>query len=77
MSPNALTMPRLLAFSAPAIPLALLLIPLTTLLPTYYSQTTGLDLKSIGLIFLVARLFDGIMQSRRVGATTEAAPDAA
>ena len=61
MSPNAFTMPRLLAFSAPAIPLALLLIPLTTLLPTYYSQTTGLDLKSIGLIFLVARLFDGII----------------
>lgn len=56
-----LTWPRLIAFSAPALPLALLLIPLTTLLPTYYSQTTGLSLQTIGLVFLAARLFDGVI----------------
>jgi glycoside/pentoside/hexuronide:cation symporter, GPH family len=57
--PSKLTWPRLTAFSAPAMPLALLLIPLTTLLPTYYSQTTSLSLQTIGFVFLAARLFDG------------------
>lgn len=59
--PDNLTWPRLIAFSAPALPLALLLIPLTTLLPTYYGQTTGLSLQTIGFVFLAARLFDGVI----------------
>lgn len=59
--PSTLTWPRLAAFSAPALPLALLLIPLTTLLPTYYSQATSLSLQTIGYVFLAARLFDGII----------------
>ena len=59
IQPRDLAWPRLVAFSAPALPLALLLIPLTTLLPTYYSQTTGLSLQTIGILFLAARLFDG------------------
>ena len=59
--PDKLTWPRLMAFSAPAVPLALLLIPLTTLLPTYYSQTTSLSLQTIGFVFLAARLFDGVI----------------
>lgn len=58
---TCLTWMRLLAFSAPALPLALLLIPLTTLLPTYYSQTTGLSLQAVGFVFLAARLFDGVI----------------
>jgi len=58
---NQPTWPRLVAFSAPALPLALLLIPLTTLLPTYYSQATSLSLQTIGFVFLAARLFDGVI----------------
>jgi Na+/melibiose symporter-like transporter len=61
IQPDNLTWPRLIAFSAPTLPLALLLIPLTTLLPTYYGQTTGLSLQTIGFVFLAARLFDGLI----------------
>lgn len=49
---------RLIAFSLPAIPMALLLIPVTAVLPTFYATAIGLDLKVVGGIFFVARLWD-------------------
>lgn len=52
---------RLIAFSLPAIPMALLLIPVTAVLPTFYATAIGLDLKVVGGIFFLARLWDVIV----------------
>jgi Na+/melibiose symporter-like transporter len=49
---------RLLAYSAPAIPLAVMLIPLNALLPFYYNSVVGVSASLVGLALLVARLSD-------------------
>ncbi len=48
----------LLAYAAPALPLAALTLPTYILLPTFYAQTLGLGLTTVGTILLVARLWD-------------------
>ncbi len=56
--PQRLSWLRLLAFAAPAAPLAALSVPLNVYLPALYVRGLGLDMASVGLIFLAARLFD-------------------
>jgi len=50
---------RLLAYGLPALPLAALTLPVYMFLPAHYA-TLGLELGTIGLILLVARLWDGV-----------------
>lgn len=51
----------LLAYGAFALPLAALNLPLYVYLPTFYSAEVGLDLATIGLVLLAARLFDVVI----------------
>ena len=48
----------LLAYGAPALPLAALTLPTYILLPKFYAVEVGLGLASVGLILLLARIWD-------------------
>lgn len=50
--------PKLALFASPALPLAALTIPLNVYLPNYYVSGVGLDIGTVGLLFMLARLFD-------------------
>lgn len=52
---------RLIAFSAPAVPLAMLFVPLITYLPAFYSAEVGLSFSSVGAIFMLARMGDALI----------------
>ncbi|MDD2790513.1 MAG: MFS transporter [Sulfurimonas sp.] len=49
-----------LLYALPALPLALLGLPLYVYLPSYYAQDVELGLFEVGIVLLVARLFDMI-----------------
>ena len=57
---GALSLPLLLAYALPAIPLAALTLPLYVLVPTYYTEALGLPLAGVGFALLIVRLFDAI-----------------
>ncbi len=48
----------LLAYGLPALPLAVLLLPLHVHLPAWYAEELGLGYAAVGAIFLLARLWD-------------------
>lgn len=50
----------LMAYALPGIPLAGLTLPLYVLVPTFYTETIGLSLASVGFALLVMRLFDAL-----------------
>ena len=47
-------------YGLPALPLALLALPVATILPGFYAQEMGLGLATVGLVFLIARLVDAV-----------------
>lgn len=49
---------RLAAFTLPAVPVAAIGLPVAVHLPPYFSGTLGLDLATVGVIFLAVRLID-------------------
>lgn len=49
---------QLLAYAAPGLPAAMLLLPVYVHLPTYYAETVGLSLSAVGAALLAARLWD-------------------
>lgn len=51
---------QLIIYSAPALPLAALTLPLYVLVPTFYTETLGLPLAMVGFALLLIRLFDAI-----------------
>ncbi len=53
-------LPALLAYGFPALPLAALTLPTYILLPNFYAGEIGLGLASVGLILLLARIWDVI-----------------
>ncbi len=55
-----LPFPILLAYAAPAVPLALLGLPLTVHLPAFWAGDMGLSLAMVGAILTVVRLFDAV-----------------
>lgn len=57
-APATLSLSRLLGYGALGLPLAALNLPLFVYVPTFYAQTVGLSLASIGIILLAARLLD-------------------
>lgn len=57
---QALALPRVIAYALPAIPLAALTLPLYVLVPTFYTETVGLSLASVGLALLLVRIFDAV-----------------
>jgi glycoside/pentoside/hexuronide:cation symporter, GPH family len=50
----------LVAYALPALPLAALTLPLYVLVPTFYSETLGLSLASVGAALLFVRIFDAL-----------------
>lgn len=60
-SVTRISAPRLVAFSAPAVPLAILFVPLITYLPAFYSVEVGLSLSSVGLCFMLVRISDALI----------------
>jgi glycoside/pentoside/hexuronide:cation symporter, GPH family len=50
----------LVAYALPALPLAALTLPLYVLVPTFYSETLGLSLASVGAALLFVRIFDAV-----------------
>jgi len=51
---------RIIAYALPAIPLAALTLPLYVLVPTFYTETLGLSLASVGFALLLVRIFDAV-----------------
>jgi glycoside/pentoside/hexuronide:cation symporter, GPH family len=51
----------LIAYALPALPLAALTLPLYVLVPTFYSETLGLSLASVGAALLFVRIFDALI----------------
>lgn len=55
---RALSVPALLAYGLPGLPIGALGVPLFIFLPTFYSQEVGLSLAMVGGVLLAARLWD-------------------
>jgi len=55
-----LALPRIIAYALPAIPLAALTLPLYVLVPTFYTETLGFSLASVGFALLLVRIFDAV-----------------
>ena len=53
-----LPLSQLVAYGAPSLPMAMLLLAVYVYLPTFYAQHLGLDLAAIGAILLLTRLVD-------------------
>lgn len=51
---------RLIAYSLPALPLAVITLPVYIFLPAFYAEFRGVDLAVIGLILVAARVFDAL-----------------
>jgi glycoside/pentoside/hexuronide:cation symporter, GPH family len=48
----------LIALAAPALPMAALTLPLTTFVPQHYARVVGINLTTVGAVFMLIRLFD-------------------
>ena len=52
--------PALLAYCAPALPLAALTLPVYIFVPSFYAQALGGPIAAVGLVLLVTRIFDAV-----------------
>ena len=50
----------ILLYALPAIPLAALTLPLYIIIPTFYTETLGLPLATVGLLLLLVRVLDAV-----------------
>ncbi len=57
---QSVSLPRLLAYGVPGLPLAALMLPLYVYLPAYYAEDLGLGFATVGAVLLAARLSDVI-----------------
>ena len=51
---------RLVAFASLGIPLAAVFLPLGVYLPPFYTQTMGMSLGTVGLVFMLSRLWNAV-----------------
>lgn len=51
----------LLAYSGPSIAISIMMMPLLVYIPPFYGQEVGLELGTVGLIFLLARAWDALI----------------
>ena len=59
-STPVLSPPRLLAYSLPAMSIALFMLPMNIVIPAFYAANTTVTLTGIGLVAGFARLFDAV-----------------
>ncbi len=50
----------LLSYGGLMVPLAIVDVPIVIYLPVFYSKEIGIDIGLVGLIFVLARIWDGI-----------------
>lgn len=50
----------LLSYGGPMVPLAIVDVPIVIYLPVFYSREIGIDIGIVGLIFVLARIWDGV-----------------
>ncbi len=55
-----LPLSALVPYALPALPLAALTLPLYVIIPTFYTETMGLSLASVGAALLFVRIFDAL-----------------
>ncbi len=60
MKPSRFSLAALIAYSGPALPLAMLTGPVFTVLPTYFTRDIGLDQAKVGLALLLSRVWDAL-----------------
>ena len=48
------------AYAVPALPLAIIGIPVYVFLPKFYTDTIGLSISTVGILLMAVRLFDGV-----------------
>jgi len=65
-----LTKSYLIAYAGLALPLSIAFIPMVIYLPAFYAKEVGLSVGMVGLVFLLARLWDG-MSDLIVGALSD------
>jgi Na+/melibiose symporter-like transporter len=56
-----LSLSRLLAFAAPALPIAAFQLPFVIIVPKYYADNVGLSLTAVGAIIMAVRLIDAML----------------
>ena len=55
-----LSLPRLLAYALPAVPLAALTLPLYSFIPVFYAEALGVSLAAMGFALFAVRLIDAV-----------------
>jgi len=60
MTSDKLSIATLLRYSGPAIPMQMLLAPVTMLIPAFYAKNTAISMAAVGSIYLFSRFFDGV-----------------
>jgi Na+/melibiose symporter-like transporter len=58
---RGLSLWRIGAYAAPALPLAIVMFPSYTILPAFYVANTNASLAAIGVVLIVARIFDAVI----------------
>lgn len=58
---GGLSLWRIGAYAAPALPLAIVMFPSYTILPAFYAANTSASLAAIGVVLIVARIFDAVI----------------
>ncbi len=56
-----LSLPRLVAFALPALPVAAFQLPFVILVPKFYAETVGLSLALVGGLMFLVRLIDAVL----------------
>jgi len=52
---------RIFLYAAPALPLAIVMFPSYTILPAFYGANTNASLAAIGMVLVIARIFDAVI----------------
>ncbi len=58
--PKRLSIFNLMAYASPAIPIAAMGLPMVVYMPPFYAQVMGLGLTQVGIVFMLARIWDVI-----------------
>ncbi len=58
--PERLSISSLMAYASPAIPIAAMGLPMVVYMPPFYAQDMGLGLTLVGIVFMLARIWDVI-----------------
>ena len=56
-----LSIARLIAFAAPALPVAAFQLPFVIIVPKFYAETVGLSLATVGVLIICVRLIDAML----------------